>query len=164
MILLLGNIFSLIGTMFMIHSIYQKKEKYIAKWQIFYALFSSIANFILGGISGGITNAISTIRNVLIYYDKMTSELILILLLILIGLCLYFNNSSYIGIIPILASAQYGLILCLSEDHKTIKKSLLINTILWGIYDFYILAIPSLIMNIIIVFSIINSLRKKQHN
>lgn len=167
MIKILALFFSGLGALFLFLSSISKTKKETFVCQILDTMFNTMANLLLKGYSGMITNLISLIRNILVFknYINKWTQTILIILLFVIGSIS--NNHGLIGYFPIIASIEYTLIACRAESTiKSIKISLLINVILWGIYNFVIGAYPMLIISIITSIGCIKTLYniKKNNN
>lgn len=66
-----------------------------------------ISNIILGGITGAIINAISMIRNILCYKDKLGLKEKIVITILSVILNFKFNNLSYIGLFPLISTIFY---------------------------------------------------------
>lgn len=135
--IIIGNIVALIASIIMVYSGYLKKKNKILYTQTIQIGLSVLSNIILGGITGAIINAISCVRNILCYKEKLnnTSKIILIILATTLSLC--FNNLGFIGLLPLISTITYILLM---NTKNVIKfKYLIIYTmILWFCYDLYI--------------------------
>lgn len=149
--------------MFLLSISKTKKETFVC--QIFDTVFNTIANLLFKGYSGMITNLISLIRNILVFKNCINKwiQIILIILLFIIGSIT--NNRGLIGYFPIIASIEYILIACQVKSMiKLVKISLLINVILWGIYNLVIGAYLMLIIDIITSVGCIKTLYNIRNN
>lgn len=102
--------------------------------------------------------------NILVFL-KVSSKLvyiILILLTLVVGVG--WNNTGVVGLLPVASSVMYSTVMCRrASTVTTMKRALLISTIEWMVYDFTILAVPSLVSDIIILGSIVfNLLRERK--
>ena len=149
--ILIGNIVALIASLVMVYSgIIKQKKKIIYAQTIQIGLYI-LSNLILGGITGAIINALSFIRNVLCYKDKLGYKEKIRITILAIILSLSFNNLGLIGILPLISTIIY---LWLMNIKNIVKfKILVIFTMtLWCTYDIYIKSYSSAIfdfMNII---------------
>ena len=132
--LLLGNIIALIASILMVISSSLKDRKKIIYVQTIQILFYTISDLILGGYTGAIINAISLVRNILSYKDKLTNPWKATIIILSVLLSLYFNNLGFLGLLPIISTVTFTLFM---NVKSTIKLKLLIifTMVLWLIYD-----------------------------
>lgn len=135
--IIIGNIVALIASIIMIYSGYLKQKKKILYAQTIQIGLSVLSNIILGGITGAIINAISCVRNILCYKEKLNniSKFILILLATILSLC--FNNLGIIGFLPLISTIAYILLMNTKNVIK-FKYLIIFTMILWCCYDLYI--------------------------
>ena len=163
--IIIGNIVALIASLLMVYSGVIKQKKKILYVQTVQIGLSVISNIVLGGIVGAIINALSCVRNILCYKDKLgIKERIIITILALI-LSISFNNIGIIGILPLISTIVY---LWLMNIKNVIKFKILIifTMLLWFVYDIYIKSYSSAVfdfMNIIAnIFSILKIKRSQK--
>ena len=145
--IILGNIIALIASSLgLIIGILKSKKKILYTQTIQYITYT-ISNIILGGISGAITNLISIFRNILCYKEKLTKTAIILIILISIILTLLFNNLGFIGLLPLFNNIIYTVFINVKDEFK-FKLLILIQIILWLIYDLTIKAYTSAIFEI----------------
>ena len=153
---IIGNIVALIAASFsIILGIIKNREK-IIYIQTIQFIFYMIANFILGGITGAISNLIGIVRNILSYKEKLTKFIIISIILISIILTLMFNNLGIIGLLPLVNTIIYTLFINEKNPLK-FKILLLLTFLLWFIYDItiksYTSAVFDLVSTITAIFS-----------
>lgn len=91
---------------------------------------------LLHGWSGMITQSVNVLRNLLSAYGKMSRVLSVVFVVVNFCIGYYVNNRGILGLLPLLASAEYTF--CLPSKNMCILKSgLMINMIMWAIYDFH---------------------------
>ena len=135
--ILIGNIIALIASILMVLSGLQKNKKKILFIQIIQIALSIISNIVLGGYTGAIINALSCIRDILCYKDKMGVKEKIIIILLAVGLSLVFNNLGWIGLLPVVATAVY-IIFMNTENVVKFKMLIIFSMIMWLAYDVYI--------------------------
>ena len=135
--LIIGNIVALIASLIMVYSGYLKQKKKILYVQTIQIGLSVLSNIILGGITGAIINAVSCIRNILCYKEKLSNITKIILIIIAITLSLSFNNLGLIGLLPLISTIIY-ISLMNTKDIIKFKYLIILTTILWLAYDLYI--------------------------
>ena len=135
--IILGNIIALIASIIMVYSGYLKQKKKILYVQTIQIGLSVLSNIVLGGITGVIINVISCVRNILCYKEKLnnTSKFILIILATILSLC--FNNLGTIGLLPLISTITYILLINIKNIIK-FKYLTIFTMILWFFYDLYI--------------------------
>ena len=158
--LIVGNIVALIASLLMVYSgIIKEKKKILYVQSIQIALFV-VSNIVLGGISGAIINAVSFVRNILCYKNKLGLPAKIIITVVSIGLVLYFNNLGWIGWLPLISTTLYVWFTTIKDVVK-FKILMIITLILWIIYDFSIGSYTSsifdaftIVTNVIAIFKI----------
>ena len=169
--IILGNIIALVAaSISIVIGIIKSKKKILFTQTIQYITYA-IADFILGGITGSITNLISIIRNVLCYKEKLNKTMIILLIIVSIILTLMFNNLGFIGLLPLFNNIVYTLFINIKDEFK-FKILILTQMLLWLIYDITIRAYTSAIFEVITIVSCIttayqiyiNRKKEKQQN
>ena len=135
--IIIGNILALIASTIMVYSGYLKEKKKIIYIQTIQIGLSVLSNIILGGITGAIINAISCIRNILCYKGKLNNLAKTILIILAVILSLSFNNLGIIGLLPLVSTTTY-ILLMNTKDVIKFKYLIIFTMILWFIYDLYI--------------------------
>ena len=147
MSLIIGNTLALIASLLFVYSgILKRKDKILITQSIQKAL-STLSNIVLKGYSGAITHALSFIRNILCYYDKLNILVKIIITILTIILTLLFNNLGVIGLLPLISSILYLWFMDIKDIIK-FKYLMLITIVLWGIYDLTIKSYTSFIFGI----------------
>lgn len=159
--LALGNVFSFIGSIFLLCSTFSVRKRKMMKWQTFDCLSNAIANAFLGGYSGCVVNVFSMIRNIAVWGNCESRLLTFLLTGVMAVLGLALNRNGVIGLLPVFASVMYTfVVLSPAVSTRTIKKALLVNLVLWIVYDCYVVAIPSVITSVVIACgTVINIIR-----
>jgi hypothetical protein len=135
--LIVGNIIALIAAVIMMYTGYVKNKKKIIFLQTVQIGMSVISNLVLGGISGAVVNAVSCVRNIVCYKNKLDMKAKMIFVVVTTILTIAFNNLLFIGLLPLAASLTY--IVFMTERNVIKFKIMTIATlIMWGIYDLYI--------------------------
>ena len=150
--LILGNIIGLIAASFSIFLGITKNRKKLIFIQSIQFLTYTISNIILGGISGGIANLISAIRNILCYKNRLTKFAILIIILTSTILTLMFNNLGFVGLLPLFNTIIYTIFINEKNPLK-FKLLFLIIAMLWFIYDFALKAYTAAIFDLITIIT-----------
>lgn len=150
--IIIGNIVALIASIIMIYSGYLKQKKKILYTQTIQIVLSVLSNIILGGITGAIINAISCIRNILCYKEKLNNIMKSILIILATVLSLYFNNLGFIGFLPLISTIAYILLMNTKNVIK-FKYLIIFTMILWCCYDLYIKSYTSACFDVMCIIT-----------
>ena len=148
--LLIGNIFSLLPAICIALSLIKKSKKDFTFWHIGDTIFGMVANISLFAYSALVISIICFVRNLLSYKNMLTKNITYALLLLSVPIGLYANNLSYIGLLPIIASASYTICIYITKNEQQMRWSLAFNMLLWFVHNFYVKAFPSAIANIVL--------------
>lgn len=148
----IGNIISLLASVLMTYSGYIKSKGKFLIVQIVQMSLSALSNFILGGTTGTIINLVNIIRNVLCYKNKLNKYSIILILTLSISLSLYFNNLSFIGLLPLLSTILYTTLMNI-KDIKKFKYLTTTTMLLWLIYDICIMNYVSALFDLLTIGS-----------
>lgn len=149
--IIIGNIIALIASIIMVYSGFLKQKKTILYAQTIQIGLSVLSNIVLGGITGAIINALSCVRNILCYKDKLDLKAKIILISLAITLSLMFNNLGVIGLLPVISTITY-ILLMNTKDIIKFKWLIIFTMLMWLIYDLFIKSYTSAIfdfMNIV---------------
>lgn len=162
--IIIANIIAFIASILMTYTgILKKKSTIILVQTIQIALFV-LSNLILGGITGAIVNAISCVRNILCYKDKLGKLSKTFIIISTVVLSLMFNNLGIIGLLPIIATVLYTLFMDVKDIIKFKYLSSFIS-LLWGIYDIVIKSYSSAFFDFLtIITTIISIIKIKSSN
>lgn len=168
--IIIGNIIALIASILMVISGLQKKKKTILFIQIIQIALSVISNIVLGGYTGAVINAISCVRDILCYKDKLGTKEKIIIIILAIGLTIIFNNLSLIGLLPLIATIVYISFMNIKDVVK-FKFLVIFSMIMWLVYDLYIKSYTSgifdflsIVANIIAIYQLQKNNKKKIDN
>ena len=145
--IIIGNIIALIASLLMVYSGIIKQKKKILYVQTIQIGLLVVSNMVLGGIVGAIINALSCIRNILCYQDRLELKEKLVITVLATFLSIKFNNLGLIGLLPLISTITY---LWSMNTKNLIKfKGLIIFTmILWFIYDLTIKSYSSAVFDL----------------
>lgn len=150
--IIIGNIFALISSVFMIISGVVKDSKLFLRLQNIELLFIVFSNLFLKGYTGIIVSIVAIIINILCYRNKLTLKIKIFAVIMQTILCIVFNNLNFIGLLPLFATI-IGIFF-VTIDAKKLKVLSIIIIFLWLVYD---LTIQSYVSAVFDVFTIITS-------
>lgn len=146
--IILGNIFSLLAALCITISVVKKTKTAFIGWQMGDDIFGCLTCLTLGSYAALTVCAVTFIRNILAYKNKLTRFLTTILFLASIIVGLYVNNLGVIGWLPIIAAASYTIFVYLAKTAQHMRLALISNLSLWVIHCWYIQAYPSTLLNL----------------
>jgi len=147
MFIVIGNIIAFLASLLMVYSGVVKSKKQIIYIQSIQIGLFIASNLVLGGITGAIINALSLIRNILCYKNRLGFKEKVIITVLSIIFSLLFNNLGFIGLLPLISTVLY---IWLIDLKNVIQFKLLLSftMLLWGIYDFYIKSYTSFVFDV----------------
>lgn len=157
--IVIGNIVALVGSALMAYSGIIKEKPKILIVQTIQMLMLAISNIILGGVPGAIINSVNCVRNMLCYEEKLGFKEKIILVTISVSSSIYFNNLGIIGILPVIATVFYTMLMDMKNVIK-FKILLIFTLILWGIYDLCIKSYTSAVFDLISIIANIFAIYK----
>ena len=144
--IIIGNIIALIASIIMVYSGFLKQKKTILYAQTIQIGLSVLSNIVLGGITGAIINALSCVRNILCYKNKLDLKSKIILIFLATTLSLMFNNLGIIGLLPVISTITY-ILLMNTKDIIKFKWLIIFTMLMWLIYDLFIKSYTSAIFD-----------------
>ena len=166
--LLIGNCISLVAAVFTCASCYVRDKKRIYFYQVGQCLILAVANLFFGSYAGIVTLALCALRNYLLGIDKFgkVSCISIASLMLVIGAAI--NNNGAVGWIVIIANVLYTIGGYIARREITIKLNIILDLVLWIIYEILIIDIPSLIADVIgvviAIAAVIRALSEKKNH
>ena len=142
--IILGNLFGGISSLFLGLSVHRKTKKDMIGFQILDCICAIISCIFLRGFNGVISNSIGLVRNVVEYKNKSTKAFtgILVIITLLLGTFTFiYSEKTWYALFPIVANVEYTVGLTRCKSYTKCKMLLLVNLMLWMIYDICILNI-----------------------
>ncbi|MBQ0064672.1 MAG: YgjV family protein [Firmicutes bacterium] len=145
--IIIGNCISFVSAIFTITSSLQKEKEKIYFYQVLQCGAMVIASFFFVSYSGVCTFFLCTIRNYLLMKDRYDTKKCILFMFAIGILGVLSNNRGWLGMIPVIGSLiyTYGTLIC----HKSIpiKINIMINLLMWAIYEGMILDFVSTIID-----------------
>lgn len=143
--LLIANCISAVSAIFTCLSCYSKDKARIYYYQVGQCLALAIANIFFNSYAGIITLILCALRNFLLGKDIYNKYVCVSLAAGMLILGALLNNNGGIGWIVIVANVIYTIGGYFAKNELTIKSNIILDLILWMIYEVLIIDIPSLI-------------------
>ena len=144
---LLGNIVAFIGSIGSVLLGLSKDKKKTIFFQIIVYCVFCVANFILGGTSGLITNAISIVRNIVCLKHEFTWQLKVVFMGLQGILIAIFNTEGLSALYPFIAVLIF--VAYIDAGIVKFKSSISVAQIFWIMYDLSILNISSCVFDVL---------------
>ena len=160
--LLFGNIVSFAAACFTLASAWSRDRRRIYLYQAGQCLLLAFANILFGSVSGVTTFALCTARNLLLAYDRFTPRRCWFFVSAVALLGLYANNRGAVGLIPVVTTALYTAVCLYAKKTRDIKLNLIVNLLLWAVYDFFILDLVSCAVDAVSAGTAVVSLFRSQ--
>ena len=163
LVIIIGNIIALAGSLLMVYSGLLKKAKDVIFVQSIQVTLQAASNLVLGGISGAIVDLLNLVRNIIFYNNNLTNIVKIILTIRTIFLCVYLNNLGIIGDLPLIGAVLYLWLMDI-PDPKKFKYLNIFVLFLWLIYDLYILSFASALFDFATIITNVIAVIKIQKN
>ena len=143
-----GNGISLFAGIFLVISYYINDAKKAYFYQFLNAFILAISSVFFFSWVGITTMLIAAIRNLMVYYDRLTRNWTIVFLVVTVVLGIYVNTLGFVGLLPVIAVIEITLCNFLLKSIKPIKLSFIVNSLIYiiyffAIYDFTSVAIES---------------------
>ena len=150
--LIIGNIFSFLSSICVLISVAVQSKKKLIKWQTYNIVLYIFACIALNAYTALVSISIALIRNILAYKNRLTQHITFVLCVFITIIGFFVNNKGVIGIFPILAITSYTVLIYTTKNEQEMRYALVLNMLLWFIHNFFVMAYPSAVANIIICF------------
>jgi len=144
-------------------SFYKKNPTIILIYQITSNFAYAVHYFLLGGISGAISNAIGIIRNltfIKVKNNRLFAVIIFILLYLITTIIFYENIYS---IFPMIGNSSY-LICMMRGDRKSLLIGGILSSSLWVLYSIFVLSYVGIVTETILIISNVIQLIRVKSN
>ena len=164
--ILIGNIISFTGAVFLAVSCVVKSRKQIFVLQFLNCAVLAVASYFFNAYATITTLIICCIRNIFIMRDKFTKPVLAFIIVSVVILGLLSNNRGLIGLMPVAATVEYTTCCYFIRDVRKTRVSILINEIIWVTYSLLVsdfsTAISDSAVIVVDIMSILKSRSKKQ--
>lgn len=159
--IIIGNISSIGAMICDSYSGTRRTKKDMLLAQSVSQIFYIISSLVLKAYSATAQNVVAILRNFVAMKEEPGKKMAIFLTTLPVVLGLIFNNRGLMGLIPIVANLQYSIVVfkC-PKNTNAIKLSLIINSIMFGVFNFYVLNFVSGIACIVITVTTSISLYK----
>ena len=154
------HVFSLLCSVCSALSTFAKNKKRMFVFQIAGEGTNCLSNIFVDSPSGAVTALIACVRNILIFNSKWTKVACGICVTLCIAIGIISNQKGLIGLLPIIASSTYSVLLLFLHKAQHVRYAMLFTKSMWGIYYLYVGLYISSAMSFCVMFiTIINIIR-----
>ena len=150
--LIIGNLCSLLAMATDSISSTRKKAKDVLLLQALSQLLYCIGSIVLKGYSAAVQNAVSVVRNLTATRENTHKSVEWILVILGVGLGLYFNNRGLFGLLPIIANLEYSLaVFQFKNNERLLKICFAISILLYAIFNAILLNLVGVASNLVVL-------------
>ncbi|MBQ8720468.1 MAG: YgjV family protein [Clostridia bacterium] len=145
--IVLGNIISFIGAIFLFGSCIVKTKKRVHFFQLLQCAVFTVSQLVFGRGAGAVSMSVAGVRNLLICFDLYGRAAMLILVSVTAFLGFYFNSAGIVGLLPVAAGIFYSVVSYSAKSIRTLKAGLAVLLLVWTVYSALIFDIFGMISN-----------------
>ena len=149
--ILLGNLISLAAACFMAASCISGDNRRVFFYQFMECAILAVSSVVFGSLSGALTMALSAARNLITSLGKLTRSLTLFFFLASTVGGLLINTRGIVGLLPVIATAEYTICSYCIRSVRGTKYSIFVNVLFWVVYSFLILDFSTAISDSVIL-------------
>lgn len=158
--ILLGNFISFIGSCFMAGSCIVKDRSRVFFFQFIASGFMTASCLVLQAYTGAVSMLLCTVRNLLVSRGKYSRRTMLVFCVLSVALGLPANTRGLLGLLPIAATVQYTACSYYAATIKAVRWSVLVNVLLWTLYNLAVWDFSSAVSNSIMALLCIRDLAR----
>lgn len=156
--IIIGNCISAVAAIFTARSSWAKDKWNIYINQVIQCLLLAVASIFFNSYAGIVSLLACAFRNYMAAKGKLDIKVSMLCLAIILVPGIVLNNRGYIGLIVIAANVIYTVGMYLTKREISIKINIVINLLLWIIYECLIIDVPSIIADGIGLFVTVASI------
>lgn len=151
-IFVLAQVFAFLGWLCLIYSYYKDDIQKLLRIQIIAAIFDTLSYLLLGADAGLLICGFELIKGILYYKTDKDNLIFLISLPIYVLIAWYScGDEGWIALLPVIGSIIDSFVLTKNKNIATIGS--IVSSILWIIYDIFILAYSAAFTDSVLVIS-----------
>lgn len=132
--ILIGNAIALVGALLMVAGGFLTHRKHILLTQSAQFTVQAVSNFILGGISGSVSNILSLARNLFCLDHQLSPVLAVGFIAVQTAITLAVDQTGWLLWLPILATAAFTFTIN-TKNEILLKSSVIFGQLCWTVYD-----------------------------
>lgn len=132
--ILIGNAIALVGALLMVAGGFLTRRKHILLAQSAQFTVQAFSNFILGGLSGSVSNVLSLARNLFCLDHRLSPALAVGFIAVQTAITLVVDRTGWLLWLPILATAAFTFTIN-SKNEILLKSAVIFGLLCWTVYD-----------------------------
>ena len=149
--ILIGNLVSLVGACFLAASCISRNNRRVFGYQCMESVTIAISSLFFSAYAASVSMLLSALRNLLVSRGKYTRPVMFFFLIAGLIMGVAINVRGWLGLVPVIATAQYTLCCYYVKGVLTTKYSIAVNLLMWVVYSFLILDFSTAISNAIVL-------------
>lgn len=158
----IANGISLVAAVFTARSSWAKDAWHIYMYQVAQCLLLAVASIFFHSYAGIVTLLACALRNYLAAIGRLDRKMTALCLLLVLVPGVLLNNRGAVGAIILVANVLYTLGMYLAKGEIAIKLNMIVNLILWILYEAFILDVPSMAADGVGLVTAVASLFRKR--
>lgn len=150
-LIVIGNCISFFAALFMIASCIAKKKQAVFFCQFLECMLLAVASVFFSSFAGVTTLLLSAARNWIVAKDRYTRPLMYLFLVLTLVLGVLTNTRGLVGLLPVLATAEYTVCCHHIVGERATKCSIFVNILIWVVYAFLICDFSTAIGNSVVL-------------
>lgn len=160
--LIIGNLCSLLAMITDSVSSTRKTAKGVLLMQALSQSIFCVSALLLKGYSAAVQNIISVIRNIAATKENLHKAVEWVLIVLGVGLGIYFNNRGLAGWLPIIANLEYALvILWFKNNERVLKISFAVSVLMYSVFNLFIYNFVGVVTNLVVFVMTVGVLIKE---
>lgn len=148
--IIIANIIDFGGALIQLGSGSIRKKSQFLVIQTIQLLLQAVSMFLLGGITGAISNIISCLRNFVCYKGRLNAVWKAVFIAVYVVITVFFNNQGIVGLIPVFACTTFILFMGI-KDPIGFKVFITVSFIPWLIYHFILMSYVGAIFDVLTI-------------
>ena len=137
--LLIGNLISLVAAGFMAASCISQDNRRVFLYQSLECALIAVASVFFQSYAAVTTMILSALRNWFVAKNRYTRSVMIVFVIVTTVLGIAVNTRGLLGLMPVIATAEYAICCHYIRGVLATKYSILINVLLWVIYSFLVM-------------------------
>jgi hypothetical protein len=138
-----------------------KTRKRILMLSITSGILGITCDFLVGAYTAVVTLVLSCVSEVLAYRKERGNMYRVLYLTLLVSISFVISKNGVIDVIPVVADAEYIITVSCTMDLKRIRIALLVNTVLWCVFNFSFKVYTSAVIEVVSVTLLVIRLCKE---
>lgn len=149
--ILIGNLVALAAACFLAASCISRNNRRVFAYQCMESLTVAVSSLFFMAYAASVSMLLSALRNWLVSRGRYPKPVMLAFLAVGLVLGCAINVRGWLGLVPVIATAQYTLCCYYVKGVLATKYSIAANLLMWVVYSFMILDFSTAISNAVVL-------------